>query len=428
MRWATVQDPKGQDEWFEDYVRLALATPAPTLPPKAQRLGAVDSVWFETEPGVAFIHTIGGSIDDRTLVEHIVRGQLAACNIKQAEYDPENRAEDMRREAGWDDIMAKAQRLRAAGQVRLLRNGYNNIVGQVQGDHGDYQTEIMRQDPNSRVITQWTCECPWDQYAFQRTRQWKKYEARPCSHVLATFWQSQATPLDEDVHPGAQGMQPGQQGQLFTPPPGQPPTPGMGAAPMGQMPPQGQQMQIPGLYPGLAQGTPPMPSTAIPMGPDIIPPFPMEQMQGQPVANPASVPGLRQPSPTNPVQYPGGTFSKVLDWDFAGRSDTLSVVTKTAAFTNGQMVATKHDDWGTWVGRSTEHGAGQPCKIPQGSVGEVMGTDPSGMVEVLFMNPAIGVNKNGPMEPWGATAWFFESELVPRPDIQPPGPAIKRKR
>jgi hypothetical protein len=53
-------------------------------------------------------------------------------------------------------------------------------------------------------MTQWQCECPWDQYAWQRTRQWKKYEGRPCAHVLATWWASKMAPLDEDAHPGNQ--------------------------------------------------------------------------------------------------------------------------------------------------------------------------------------------------------------------------------
>ena len=91
----------------------------------------------------------------------------------------------------------------------LKSNGTNNVVGQVQGDHGDYQTEIGRDDPNSRAITTWQCECPWDQFAWQRTRQWKKYEGRVCSHVLATYWLSQQLPLDEDAHPACLALDSG---------------------------------------------------------------------------------------------------------------------------------------------------------------------------------------------------------------------------
>lgn len=99
----------------------------------------------------------------------------------------------------WDDVMQKAKRLILSGQVTLQRNGWNNVVSTVVGDHGQYQVEIGRDDPNSRVITQWTCECPWDQFAFDRTRVWKKYEGRVCSHALATLWSSLGAPLDDDV-------------------------------------------------------------------------------------------------------------------------------------------------------------------------------------------------------------------------------------
>lgn len=430
MGWTT-SEAKTESEWFDDYVKLALATPAPGLPLTSQRIGSSDATWFEIEPGVAFIATTGGSPDDRVLAEFLLREQLRVSGIEQAQWYIEPDFNE--RTADWSDIEAKAKRLRDAGSVQLLRNGYTNVVGQVQGDHGNYQTEIMRQDPNSRVITQWSCECPWDQYAFQRTRQWKKYEGRPCAHVLATFWKSQATPLDEDVHPSnpqnPQGQLPGM------PAPGQPQPPSLfntpgqmqpgGAPSFGQpMQPQGEQMQLPGMQPGMATGTPPQPSGVIPMGPGIIPEPPMTG----PMANPASVPGLRQPSPTNPVQYPGGTFSKALtdDWDF-DRLGGVAIAAQPTGFINGNMVSTRHDDWGTWVGRSELHGAGTPAKIPRGSVGEVLGTDPTGMVEVLFMNPAISVNEHGRMEPWGATAFFFPSEIVERPDIKRPGPAIKRR-
>jgi hypothetical protein len=424
MRWTSVIDVQDEREWFEDYVRVALATPAPSLPPQSQRVGVSSATWFETEPGVAFIHTAGGSIDDRALAERVVREQLRGHGYKQASYTFDH-DEPFRKTADWNDIMAKAKRLIQSGQVQLLRNGYNNVVGFVKGDHGEYQTEISREDPTSRAITQWQCECPWDQYAFQRTRQWKKYEGRPCAHVLATYWKALSAPIDEDVHPAQ-----GQQEQLFQPQGiGAPaPRPVPFAAP--QPAPQGVQMQIPGMFPGQATGTPPMPGG---QPPDVIPPFPLDQIQQAPQVNPASVPGLRQPSPTNPVQYPGGTFSAVQ----SSYSDTLTqdwafnvphkehYAAQPEGFVNGNMVSTKVDDWGTYVGRSEEHGAGQPAKIPAGSVGEVLGQDPTGMVNVLFENK---ITENmGKLEPNGVVAWFFPSELALRPDVRRPGPAVRRR-
>lgn len=420
MTWAVI-DSQDEQEWFEDYVRVALNTPAPSLPPANQRIGNASVTWFETEPGIAHIHTTGGSVDDRGLAERVVRAQLEGHGVKQAQYtfdhDPE-----FRKTADWNDIMAKAKRLIQSGQVQLLRNGTQNIVGYVKGDHDKYQTEISREDPNSRAITQWQCECPWDQYAFQRTRQWKKYEGRPCAHVLATYWKSLSSPIDEDVHPANAEGDPTQM-SLFAPQTMGPsaPSPAPFAAP--QPAPQGVQMQIPGMFPGQATGTPPMPGG---QPPDVIPPFPMDALQNTPI-NPASVPGLRQPSPTNPIQYPGGTFSSVQEdaWEFGTMTVMADHPRQPDGFVNGNMVSTKVDDWGTYVGRSEEHGAGQPAKIPSGSVGEVLGQDPSGMVNVLFENK---ITENmGKLEPNGVVAWFFPSELTLRPDVRRPGPAVRRR-
>jgi hypothetical protein len=414
MRWA-VKESQEEMEWFREYVDLALRTPAPRLPATSQRIGVSSASWFLTEPGVAFIKTAGGSPDDRLLAEIVVRNQLRGHGIKQARYSFDGSSE-LRKEATWDDIEAKAKRLIDSRQVQLLRNGAQNVIGHVIGDHGEYQTEFSRDDPNSQAMTQWQCECPWDQYAWQRTRQWKKYEGRPCAHVLATWWASKMAPLDEDAHPGNQQS-------LF----GMPSTPGGGqgspfAAPAPA--PQGQQMMLPGMMPGQATGTPGMPSQTMPNEPGLIPPFPMTPDPNAPVVNPASVPGLRQPSPTNPVQYPGGTFSSVQDdWEFGSMA---VMAAQPQGFLNGNMVSTTQDDFGQLIGRSEEHGSGQTVRIPKGSVGEVLGQDPTtGMVNVLFENKM--TEKMGPMEPNGVVAWFFASELRERPDIRRPGPAVRRR-
>lgn len=441
MRWTPIlEQGKTEDEWFNEYVATALASPAPKLPPASQKIGSSTVTWFETEPGLAFVHAIDGTPDDRVLATVLVREALRAHGIRQATYifdqGDELWGNELRKTADWDEIMAKAKRLIQSNQVQILRNGYNNVVGHVQGDHGDYQTEIGRDDPNSRAITTWQCDCPWDQYAWQRTRQWKKYEGRPCAHVLATYWKALSTPLDEDVNPAT--GQPNAQMSLFnaphmapSAPPGAPPSPFNVQAPGGPV----QQMQIPGMFPGQATGTP---GTTQPAGPapnQIIPPFPLDQLQqAQQQVNPASVPGQRQPSPTNPMQWPGGTFSSVQDgWDLQHdwNFDRLEVMsadfnTQPQGFQNGNMISTKYEDWGVWSGKSEDHGAGSPAKIPAGSVGEVLGQDPTtGMVNVLFMGDL--TKDHGPLEPYGATAWFLPSEIVERPDVQRPGPAIKRR-
>lgn len=329
--------------------------PPARFPAQNQRVGNTSLDWFECEPGIAHITTEGGSVDDRWLFYATLRDELATLGIRIAQYsfdnelqeqpEPKNAKEaNLIKDSAWPDIMAKAKRLIQSGNVTLLRNGYNVVVAHVIGDHGQYQCEISRDDPASRSITQWTCECPWDQYAFQRTRQWKKYEARPCAHVLAAYWKSLATPLDEDVAPGQENRNPG----MPTPPSGAPITqgqPGIETPQQGieqgyqpSLPMQGQDPnappmpmpgqdetyegpilpQMPGVpNPSQVPATPPAALTQPLMAPPgesgIIPPQPA-QMEMMPP--PVSVPGGRiGPYPANPLQQPG-TFSSVAPGEY----------------------------------------------------------------------------------------------------------------
>lgn len=227
-----------------------------------------------------------------------------------------------------------------------------------------------------------------------------------CSHVLATFWSSLAAPLDEDAHP--------EQQQLLNAPAG--PAPPASPAPLptpGAPPPQGEQLQIPGMQPP-------------PDGPNILPQFPMDPAL-QPQVNPISMPGQKPQTPLNPIQNAGGTFSS---WNFDGHNTSANISVVSAPPknpVNGDMVSAKYDDWGTWQGRSDEHGAGSNAKVPAGSVGEVLGTDPTtGMINVLFTGKQS--EQKGEMGPWGITAWFLPSELHARSDVRKPGPAVRRRK
>lgn len=316
--------------------------------------------------------------------------------------------------AKWGDIMAKAKRLIQSGKVQLLRNGATNVVGQVIGDHGTYQTEFSREDPNNQSMTQWQCDCPWDQYAWQRTRQWKKYEGRPCAHVLATWWKSQATPVDEDVHPAMQVTQQ---------PAGTPMPPTIPGRTFGPEDPMTQQPQGFGQpmapAPGQAVGTPPMPG----MPPEVLPPFPMEgQMEPQPPQ--VSIPGAKPQSPLNPVQWPGGTLSSVQDWE--------NTFMKESEFgpTNGSMVQIVGTDMGVAEGpdpTNPMHGQHMDIKSNTKGIGEVMGMDDvpgmGSMVEVIFP-----LDKTGPLQPYHIRAWLRPEQVQLRPDIRPPGPMIQRRR
>jgi len=231
----------------------------------------------------------------------------------------------MQHEAAWTDVAAKAKRLVQSGQVTVLRNAPQHIMAHVVGDHGEYNCEISRHDPESQIVEQWNCECPWAQYAFDRTRKWKKLEGRVCSHVLAAYWKAKATPLDHGEEPGIAppvpvGQKPGEI-------PGQQKMPGMTPEPFDvgeqrQFSPDEEQPPEQPKTPELVTGpqpqmpfTPPTPQT-VPMKPqyqqlqlfDITAPPGMQPIPG---ATPVSIPGGRPPTPGNPVQFPG-TFSHFL--------------------------------------------------------------------------------------------------------------------
>lgn len=100
---------------------------------------------------------------------------------------------------GWGDIMEKANYIRSQNGVNIINNEPQHVTGTVMSatdpsTRGPYNTEIWRDDPNSQAITMWDCDCDWDQFAWGRTRQWKKYEGRPCCHVLALFWNALQDP------------------------------------------------------------------------------------------------------------------------------------------------------------------------------------------------------------------------------------------
>lgn len=403
-----------------DLVREVLGEPNVPFPPRAARIGATVVRWEHIDPGVAFIHAQGGTCDDRRFAEQIVKERLRAFGYERAQFDLDWIKQASPRLASWDEIMAKATRLIQSNQVTVLRNGYNNVVGHVVGDHGEYNTEFGRDDPDSRAITTWQCDCPWDQYAWGRTRKWKKYEGRPCAHVLALYWKSTATPLDDDVTDEQKStIGPGQKMGPSGPPPEGEPLPSMGPskfAPEGPIP-----AEQPSLFPGEAPVDLPQGPTQAPMAPPgesgILPPAPMEQMQQMmqppipgtsPAGMPAppgavSVPGARPPSPFNPIQYPGGTYSST---EFAPQ----------------MIVRATKPIYGLAEGKSEANGAGQYREVEEGATGEVMSQDPTtGWVEVAFP-----VDDAGPLEPT-VVRCFCETSDIEETRIRNQSPWTKRR-
>lgn len=313
-------------------IRDLLKRPFLVLPPREQKVGSSTVSWWEGPSDDAIIMAVGGSCDDRHLAEQVVKSQLQLFGLERVAFSIDG-SEELRKTAGWPDIMAKAKRLIQSNNVTILRNGFNNVVGHVIGDHGEYTTEIGRDDPEARAITTWTCECPWDQYAWQRTRKWKKYEGRPCAHVMALYWKSLATPLD-DYDPEQHGDL--GTGQKMGPPPEEAPPGGGGGPPSGG--------PVPGSMPTPTPGAPPVPAPpgagqapmapgapppmAPPAPPGILPPSPMDQLQMQQPPMPGmtpggmpsppgsvSIPGAKPQTPFNPIQYPGGTYSKMSQYE-----------------------------------------------------------------------------------------------------------------
>lgn len=324
--------------------------------------------------------------------------------------------------------MAKAKRLIQSGQVQLGRNGYNYIVGTVQGDHGSYDTELSRDDPNSRAITGWQCTCPWDQYAWQRTRKWKKFEGRPCAHVLALYWKALSTPMDEDLSPEqAEAMGTGQKlpaepvaehspdrepGMNETPE-GKKVNPEEGKdlprsfSPEGEIV-QGDQMPIEGVGgpPGPAQAPLAAPPGGAPNGPqpsgilpEFQPPVPPEPWKG-PGTTPGgqesppgafTQPGAKQPGPANPLQLQM-TYSKTSD------------------FQPQQVVRLKNDAMGIAEGPEQGlYGDGEYREVPAGTLGEVRDQEPStGWIEVIFP-----LDDSGPHEPFHVKMFLNASDIEP---------------
>lgn len=222
-------------------------------------------------------------------------------------------------QGAWSDIVAKAKRLIMSGNVTILRNAPHHIMAHVIGDHGEYNCEISRHDPTAQLIEQWACECPWDQYAFDRTRKWKGIEGRVCSHVLAAYWKAKGTPLDMQdqdsgyIPPRGQNLGPVGPGQQQIPSGGM----GFGETPPGV--PYDKNAEQPTAPTQQDIVVPQQPASPFNIQPKVPTKPQIEQlhlfditappgMQPVPPMNPVSIPGGRPPTPGNPVQFPG-TFS-----------------------------------------------------------------------------------------------------------------------
>lgn len=95
------------------------------------------------------------------------------------------------RTAAWADVRKKAVRLRRTGMVDMEAANPSAIVAMVTGDHGIYETIVVRGSvfTGSSAITEWSCSCPWGDWAFERQH---TFVGRLCSHAYASLLELQA--------------------------------------------------------------------------------------------------------------------------------------------------------------------------------------------------------------------------------------------
>ena len=364
------------------------------------------------------------------------------------------------RQDNWNNLVEKAKRIVNTGGVTIINSEDDFVVGTVRGDHGTYQCEISRQDPDAPVITGWHCTCPWNQYAWQRTRQWKVYEGRPCSHILALYYvDKQLSTMKEkefvSTPPDLEG------------PPKAPPAPvgepSLFGAPGGDQMPGGVVPSVPEGPRGLRQLTPfkapdvqeqleqrlgpaapprtPEPDEPEEARPELqmqesplsLPPRqkiqtpPLEQLKEQqrleqppsaPGAAPygqaappgtVSVPGARQPNERNP-------FGSI--WSNTRNGHRVAAVPGWFKYKNGDAITLAESAFGIAEGPSNAQGVGEYQEIPAGSVGEVHGQDERmGWVDAIF--PLSG----GPKTPYHVRCFLDPKEIVP-----PTTPEAKEER
>lgn len=250
------------------YIKEIISSIQP-LPPRKQVIGKTTVSWWEGKPGDVFVMSEGGTPKDEVLAEQIVASQLSQFGYKRANLhfaeiaepldvlDREREGVDQQgldrkkhdqvvdRQDNWNQLVEKAKRLVNAGNVTVVTNEPDYVFGRVIGDHGDYQCTIKRKNPEEPMITGWKCTCPWNQFAWNRSRQWKVYEGRPCSHILALYYTSKLTPITGEELP-------------------EQPAPELAPAPVGAPSP----FATPPFAPGGEAGGPGMPGGEVPSVPE----------------------------------------------------------------------------------------------------------------------------------------------------------------
>jgi hypothetical protein len=94
--------------------------------------------------------------------------------------------------ASWNDVQAKAQRLRTTGSVRITHATKGMIIGEVRGDHATYESGIQSYPGRPQSVMAWECGCPWASFHQNQPRGSSRFAARMCSHALAIRYEAQS--------------------------------------------------------------------------------------------------------------------------------------------------------------------------------------------------------------------------------------------
>ena len=104
-----------------------------------------------------------------------------------------------RKVAAWADVYQKALRLVSQGAVSILEETPFMIAGEVQGDHGRYDTVVYLVE-GTKQMSGWWCSCAWGQWAWVRRPGrirplagggYSGLGGRKCSHATALQYISQ---------------------------------------------------------------------------------------------------------------------------------------------------------------------------------------------------------------------------------------------
>lgn len=413
---------QSEEEFTQERLSSILAGPSfAALPPYLGNINGVIVGWIPNGRNAYIMGDPKAPPVDRQLAEGILYAKLAAFGYERPGFDLSGETL-LLKESAWasPSVLEKAKRLVKSGAVLIQRNSMPYTVGLVQGDtEGLHQVELQRADINNPYkLSNAFCDCTWGKFLNTiRTREFKRFQHTPCSHIIATAWKSMATPFEEGESPWTKG---GPEGSSEMPPGGAPaggifePDMPQGGPDYGDELAQYEQERAPQGAGGISPAEMYL-NQMIPTPGETLPPFPYDQQQPQrrPV-NPASSP-LYNPGPTpgNPIQMPAGPGSV-----FSSANDELR---------NGDIVALKKNEIGLLQGRMENYHGSPTVTIPAGSAGEVLGVDPiTGMVNILFAGEQF--EEYGEKQPFGATVWCLPSNLIRRTYQRRPGPIYKRRR